>query len=253
MLSGSMASGAGRTAARSANRFRWASIQVRLPLHDRGDPAEVEVQGHNHRQAVGRKLQAHVSRPRRTSGSGMRLHSPPSNRGNHPPALQPIPTLHPCERDSPRAVFPVRQAFHLTDNFSYVKVLGSDSRGAAAMRSRLGRSAQSRAARFTALSERTLQVRTTIVFTLTGTDRVGIVDEVTQMLLDCGGNIETSRMARLGGEFAILVLVSLPSERLVTLEKAIPNLIAGDTRSPPSGPSRSTPKPVPAGCPFKSI
>ena len=89
-----------------------------------------------------------------------------------------------------------------------------------------GRSAQSRAARFTALSERTLQVRTTIVFTLTGTDRVGIVDEVTQMLLDCGGNIETSRMTRLGGEFAILVLVSLPSERLATLEKTIPNLIA---------------------------
>jgi glycine cleavage system transcriptional repressor len=69
-----------------------------------------------------------------------------------------------------------------------------------------------------------LQVRTTIVFTLTGTDRVGIVDQVTQTLLDCGGNIETSRMARLGGEFAILVLVSLPSERLAALERAIPDL-----------------------------
>ena len=89
----------------------------------------------------------------------------------------------------------------------------------------LGRSAQSRATRFSALSERTLQVRTNIVFTLTGTDRVGIVDEITQMLLDYGGNIETSRMTRLGGEFAILVLLSLPSERLGTLEKAIPNLI----------------------------
>ena len=69
-------------------------------------------------------------------------------------------------------------------------------------------------------------MRTTIVFTLTGTDRVGIVDEVTQLLLDCGGNIETSRMARLGGEFAILVLVSLPSEKLDPLEKAIPRLVA---------------------------
>jgi len=69
-------------------------------------------------------------------------------------------------------------------------------------------------------------VRTNIVFTLTGTDRVGIVDEVTQLLLDCGGNIETSRMARLGGEFAILVLVSLPPERLGALEKAIARLIA---------------------------
>ena len=69
-------------------------------------------------------------------------------------------------------------------------------------------------------------MRTNIVFTLTGTDRVGIVDEVTQLLLDCGGNIETSRMARLGGEFAILVLVSMPSERLDALAKAIPHLIA---------------------------
>ncbi len=68
-------------------------------------------------------------------------------------------------------------------------------------------------------------MRTNIVFTLTGTDRVGIVDEITQMLLDYGGNIETSRMTRLGGEFAVLVLLSMPSERLGTLEKAIPNLI----------------------------
>jgi len=69
-------------------------------------------------------------------------------------------------------------------------------------------------------------VRTTIVFTLTGTDRVGIVDEVTQLLLDCGGNIETSRMARLGGEFAILVLVSLSTDRLGVLETAILRLVA---------------------------
>ena len=51
-----------------------------------------------------------------------------------------------------------------------------------------------------------------IVFTLTGPDRIGIVDEVTRMLLDAGGNVETSRMTRLGGEFAILMLVSVPSE-----------------------------------------
>jgi glycine cleavage system transcriptional repressor len=69
-------------------------------------------------------------------------------------------------------------------------------------------------------------VHTNLVFTLTGADRVGIVGEVTRLLLDCGGNIETSRMARLGGEFAILVLVSLPPEGLGALEKAIPHLIA---------------------------
>jgi glycine cleavage system transcriptional repressor len=63
-----------------------------------------------------------------------------------------------------------------------------------------------------------------IVFTLTGADRVGIVDEVTQLLLRLGGNIETSRMARLGGEFAILMLVALPSEQLANLGPGIKRL-----------------------------
>jgi glycine cleavage system transcriptional repressor len=62
-------------------------------------------------------------------------------------------------------------------------------------------------------------MRTNIVFTLTGTDRVGIVEEVTKTLLDLGGNIETSRMARLGGEFAVLLLVSFPQENLTGLDR----------------------------------
>lgn len=48
------------------------------------------------------------------------------------------------------------------------------------------------------------------VLTLTGPDRIGIVEETTRLLLGRGGNVETSRMARLGGEFAILMLVSMP-------------------------------------------
>jgi len=55
---------------------------------------------------------------------------------------------------------------------------------------------------------------TDIVLTLTGRDRVGIVEEVTGVLLGLGANVGTSRMTRLGGEFAILSLVSLPEERL---------------------------------------
>jgi glycine cleavage system transcriptional repressor len=65
-----------------------------------------------------------------------------------------------------------------------------------------------------------------IVLTLTGTDRVGIVEEVTQLLLKLGGNIETSRMSRLGGEFAILMLVSLPSDLSASLDQAISELPA---------------------------
>lgn len=63
-----------------------------------------------------------------------------------------------------------------------------------------------------------------IVFTLSGTDRVGIVDEITRSLLEIGGNIEGSRMARLGGEFAILMLVSLPAEKEAELQRTVADL-----------------------------
>lgn len=55
-------------------------------------------------------------------------------------------------------------------------------------------------------------MRNEMVLTLTGPDRVGIVEEVTRVLARAGGNVSTSRMARLGGEFAIIMLVSLPAE-----------------------------------------
>jgi len=67
-------------------------------------------------------------------------------------------------------------------------------------------------------------MRTNIVLTLSGTDRPGIVEDLTKMLLDHGGNVETSRMARLGGEFAVLMLVSMPDEQLSKLDKGIKNL-----------------------------
>jgi len=64
------------------------------------------------------------------------------------------------------------------------------------------------------------------VLTLSGPDRVGIVEEVTGRVLDLGGNVETSRMARLGGEFAILMLVSMPEKSFEGLDKAFENLTA---------------------------
>jgi glycine cleavage system transcriptional repressor len=57
------------------------------------------------------------------------------------------------------------------------------------------------------------------VLTLTGPDRIGIVDQLTRLLRDRGGNVETSRMARLGGEFAVLMLVSLPAEQRAALDQ----------------------------------
>ena len=60
-----------------------------------------------------------------------------------------------------------------------------------------------------------------IVITLMGRDRVGIVKDITNALVKYGGNVETSRMARLGGEFAMLALVSVAENELVALEKEL--------------------------------
>jgi len=62
-------------------------------------------------------------------------------------------------------------------------------------------------------------MRKNIVLTLTGSDRVGIVEAVTGILVKVDGNVETSRMARLGGEFAMLMLVSLEEGQLEKLEQ----------------------------------
>ena len=69
-------------------------------------------------------------------------------------------------------------------------------------------------------------MRTNIVFTLTGPDRIGIVEAVTKRLLVHGANVESSRMARLGGEFAMLMLVSLPAEQVDSLGSDVEDLIA---------------------------
>jgi glycine cleavage system transcriptional repressor len=72
--------------------------------------------------------------------------------------------------------------------------------------------------------ERVWPMQSNIVLTLTGTDRIGIVEEVTGLLLGLGGNVETSRMARLGGEFAIILLVSFPGDGFQGLETVEKNL-----------------------------
>ncbi|XP_024392014.1 uncharacterized protein [Physcomitrium patens] len=47
-----------------------------------------------------------------------------------------------------------------------------------------------------------------LVVTASGPDRPGIVARLSKRVLDCGGNVEVSRMARLAGEFSILMLVT---------------------------------------------
>ncbi|UFS69311.1 ACT domain-containing protein [Geomonas sp. RF6] len=69
-------------------------------------------------------------------------------------------------------------------------------------------------------------MRRNIVFTLTGPDRVGLVESVTKLLLAHSANVESSRMARLGGEFAMLALVSLPAEKLPQIDRDLDALTA---------------------------
>ena len=63
-----------------------------------------------------------------------------------------------------------------------------------------------------------------IVLSAVGTDRAGVVNDLTKIILDCGGNIEESRMTALGSEFAMLVLISGNWHALNKLEGALDRL-----------------------------
>ena len=52
-----------------------------------------------------------------------------------------------------------------------------------------------------------------LVVTTVGPDRRGIVEKITEVIVGQQANIEESRMARLGGEFAVIMLLSLPGEK----------------------------------------
>ncbi|HNK63774.1 MAG TPA: ACT domain-containing protein [Anaerolineales bacterium] len=57
-----------------------------------------------------------------------------------------------------------------------------------------------------------------IVLTLTGKDKIGLVDHVTSVVVKRGGNVEASRMAHLGGEFAMLMLVTVADGQVADLD-----------------------------------
>ncbi|HUK03237.1 MAG TPA: ACT domain-containing protein [Steroidobacteraceae bacterium] len=57
-----------------------------------------------------------------------------------------------------------------------------------------------------------------------GSDRTGMVHELTRVVTDCGGNISESRMANLGSEFAMLLLVSGNWHALAKLETELKRL-----------------------------
>src|SRR5262245_11042842 len=60
------------------------------------------------------------------------------------------------------------------------------------------------------------------VLTAIGRDRPGIVDGLAGFLRDRGANLEDSRMAILGGEFAVMLLFSVARDRAPEIERELP-------------------------------
>ena len=58
-----------------------------------------------------------------------------------------------------------------------------------------------------------------------GSDRTGMVYELTRVITECGGNISESRMVSLGSEFAMLLLISGNWHSLAKLETELKRLM----------------------------
>ena len=63
-----------------------------------------------------------------------------------------------------------------------------------------------------------------LVISAIGQDRPGLVSKLTGAIMEWGGNILDSRMTVMGGEFAVLILVSAPWNALAKLEGGLPAL-----------------------------
>lgn len=64
-------------------------------------------------------------------------------------------------------------------------------------------------------------MNTTLVLTLVGPDRTGLVETVSQLVAAHGGNWLESRMARLGGQFAGIARVAVPVANEPALRAAL--------------------------------
>lgn len=71
---------------------------------------------------------------------------------------------------------------------------------------------------------------TTLVLTIIGADRPGIVQRLAAQLADHGGNWLESRMGHLGGQFAGILRAEVPAERAEELLRALRTLEADGLR-----------------------
>ncbi len=76
-------------------------------------------------------------------------------------------------------------------------------------------------------SATTLPVMAKLVLTAIGDDRSGLVSALAGVVAEHGGNWLESRMARLGGKFAGIVLIEAPGLGVAALEEALTKLADG--------------------------
>ena len=63
-----------------------------------------------------------------------------------------------------------------------------------------------------------------LIISAVGTDRSGIVSEISGIITSHGGNVEESRMSRLGSDFAIIMLVSVDPDWTESLKVALQSI-----------------------------
>lgn len=67
-------------------------------------------------------------------------------------------------------------------------------------------------------------MRKQLVLTASGRDRPGILEEVTRLVVRHDGNVENCRFQRLGGDFAMLMFVTAPEEKIEALREILDEL-----------------------------
>ena len=60
-----------------------------------------------------------------------------------------------------------------------------------------------------------------LIITAIEPDKTGIVSEISSVISTHGGNVEESRMIRIGSEFAIIMLISVASDCLESLNLSL--------------------------------
>ena len=63
-----------------------------------------------------------------------------------------------------------------------------------------------------------------LIISAIGSDRSGIVSEISGIITSHGGNVEESRMSCLGSDFAIIMLVSVDPDWIESLEIALQSI-----------------------------